>query len=111
MVNDGFENILMTLNFIKEDEILGNPEFCRFKERVEIISKLVNEFSEKEGREIFYAPCINSDYPYFLERARFADERGIKAVHLNIWAGLPAYKALRDLDLKNAAIFFQKRIS
>lgn len=96
------------VDFIKEDEILGNPKICSFKERVEVISNLVNDFADDQGREIFYTPCINSDYPYFLDRARFADEKGVKAVHLNIWAGLPAYSALRNLDMKNAAIFFQK---
>lgn len=95
-------------DFIKEDEILANPDFCKFRDRIEIISAIVNDFSDDEGREIFYAPCINGDYPYFLDRARFADEMGIRAVHLNIWAGLPAYRALRDLDMKNTAIFFQK---
>lgn len=95
------------VDFIKEDEILGNPYFCRFKERVKRVSSIVNEFSAKQGREIFYAPCINSDYPYFLERAKFASENGAKALHLNFWAGLSAYRALRDLDLKSA-IFFQK---
>ncbi|MBI5804074.1 hypothetical protein HY450_02425 [Candidatus Pacearchaeota archaeon] len=96
------------VDFIKEDEILGNPIFCRFEERVKVVSKLVNEFSEREGREIFYAPCINSDYPHFLERAKFADEHGMRAVHLNIWAGLSSYRALRELDMKNVSIFFQK---
>lgn len=95
------------VDFIKEDEILGNPSFCRFEERVKLISDLVNYFGNKEGREIFYAPCINSDYPHFLDRARFASENGAKAIHLNIWAGLPAYRALRDLNL-DTAIFFQK---
>ena len=96
------------VDFIKEDEILGNPSFCRFNERVKRISNLVNEFSAKQGREVFYTPCINSDYPYFLERAKFASDNGIKAVHLNFHAGLPAYRALRDLNLDNSAIFFQR---
>ena len=96
------------VDFVKEDEILGNPSFCKFKERVEVISNMVNDFCDKEGREVFYTPCINSDYPYFLDRARFADEHGIRAVHINIWAGFPAYRALRDLDMKNTGIFFQK---
>lgn len=95
------------VDFIKEDEILGNPQFCRFSERVKRISYLVNNFAEKEGKEIFYAPCINSDYPYFLDRAKFASENGVKAVHLNIWAGLPAYRVIRELDLETA-LFFQK---
>lgn len=95
------------VDFIKEDEILGNPSFCKFDERVEIISNLVNDYCDNVGREIFYCPCINADYPYFLERAKFAEKCGMRGVHLNIWAGLPAYKALRDMDLK-LALFFQK---
>jgi ribulose-bisphosphate carboxylase large chain len=96
------------VDFIKEDEILGNPEFCKFEERIPVISELVTEYEEKQKRQIFYAPCINGDYPQFLDRAEFAaNHKGIRAVHLNIWAGLPAYGALRGLDL-DAAIFFQK---
>lgn len=95
------------VDFIKEDEILGNPKFCNFKERVELVSNAINDTADDQGREIFYAPCINGDYPYFLENARYASEVGAKAVHLNIWAGFPAYRALRDADLKTA-IHFQK---
>ena len=96
------------VDFIKEDEILANPKFCRYNERVEVISNLVNDFCDDAGREVFYTPCINSDYPYFADRAMKADELGVRAVHLNIWAGMSAYKLLRELDMKNTAIFFQK---
>ena len=95
------------VDFLKEDEILGNPGFCRFDERVKMVAAAVNEEADRQGREVFYAPCINSDYPYFMERATLAAELGAKAVHLNIWAGLPAYRALRDMDL-DIALFFQK---
>lgn len=96
------------VDFVKEDEILGNPSFCDFKERVEECSNMVNEFCQKTGREIFYTPCINGDYPYFLERAQYASDKGVRSVHLNVWAGLGAYRALRDLDMKGTGIFFQK---
>jgi len=95
------------VDFIKEDEILGNPAFCPFDERVKLVADAVNREADRQGREVFYAPCINSDYPYFLERAQKAVKYGAKAVHLNIWGGLSAYRALRDLDL-DLAIFFQK---
>ncbi|MDD5192073.1 MAG: RuBisCO large subunit C-terminal-like domain-containing protein [Candidatus Nanoarchaeia archaeon] len=95
------------VDFIKEDEILGNPKCCPFYERVPKIAKLVKEYSQKQGREIFYAACINSDYPEFLKRAEYASKHGINAVHLNFHSGLSSYKSLRDLDL-NSAIFFQK---
>ncbi len=31
------------VDFIKEDEILANPSFCRLEDRVELISNVVNE--------------------------------------------------------------------
>lgn len=95
------------VDFIKEDEILGNPEICPFDERVERIADVLHEFNEEQGREVFYAPCINSDYPHFINRVKRVDEVGLNAVHINIWAGLPAYRAVRDLDV-DLALFFQK---
>ena len=95
------------VDFIKEDEILGNPAFCKFDQRVELLSGAVNDFCQDAGREVFYTPCINADYPYFIERARTAERLGARSVHLNFWAGLGAYRYLRNLDLK-MAIFFQK---
>jgi len=59
------------------------------------------------GRKVIYAVCINSDYPYFLQRAKRVCDLGGNCVHVNVWAGLSAYKALRDLELP-IMLFFQK---
>ncbi len=96
------------VDFIKEDEILANPPVCNFYDRVPVISDLVRKYEQKQAREIFYAPCINADFPEVFKRAEFAAQhQGIRGVHLNFWAGLGAYKSLRDLDL-DCALFFQK---
>ena len=95
------------VDFIKEDEILGNPPCCPFYKRVPRIISLVKKYEQIQGREIFYAPCINADVLEMVNRAAFASKNGAKAVHLNFHAGLGSYKVLRDLDL-NTAIFFQK---
>jgi ribulose 1,5-bisphosphate carboxylase large subunit-like protein len=95
------------VDFIKEDEILGNPKFCTFNERVELVSNAIKDAADNMGKEVFYAPCINADYPIFLDRVRKAHELGANAVHINIWGGLPVYKAIRDLDL-DIALHFQK---
>ncbi len=95
------------VDFIKEDEILGNPSHCSFYDRVPIIINLVRKYEAEQGREIFYAPCINSDFPELLKRAEFASNAGAKVIHLNFHAGIGAYKTLRDANLKTA-IFFQK---
>lgn len=91
------------VDFIKEDEIMSNPAVAPLEERVAHIMKYINNC----GKKIIYAVCINSDYPYFLERAKRVHELGGNCVHLNVWAGLSAYKALRELDLP-IMLFFQK---
>ncbi|MDD5699634.1 MAG: RuBisCO large subunit C-terminal-like domain-containing protein [Candidatus Nanoarchaeia archaeon] len=102
------EELLMGgVDFIKEDEILGNPKICPFYERVPKVVGLVRRYEDIQEREIFYTPCINADFPEFLRRAEFASSAGARAVHLNFHAGLGAYKTLRDADLETA-IFFQK---
>ena len=96
------------VDFIKEDEILGNPKFCNFYERVPAVLKSVRDYEQRQGREIFYTPCINANPAEAMKRAKFASDAGAKAVHLNFHAGLGVYQDLRDLDFEDTAIFFQK---
>lgn len=89
------------VNFIKEDEILSNPDICRLEDRVELISNYIRD------KRVAYTFCINSDPMYVLDRARFVASNGGTGVHVNVWSGLGVYKSIRDLDL-NLFIHYQK---
>jgi len=89
------------VNFIKEDEILSNPHFCRLEDRVEKLSKFL------QGKNVVYTYCINSDPFHVLNRVKFVHENGGNGVHINVWSGLGVYKSIRDLDLP-IFIHFQK---
>ena len=91
------------VEFIKEDEILANPAFCPIEERVPLIMEYLNSLD----RKVVYAVCINADYPYLFDRVRQVHELGGNAVHVNFWAGLGVYKAIREMDLP-IFIHFQK---
>jgi ribulose-bisphosphate carboxylase large chain len=91
------------VNFIKEDEILSNPDFCPIRERV----PLIMDYIKSTGKKVIYAVCINSDFPYVLDRVKQVYELGGNAVHINFWNGLGVYKAVRELDLP-LFIHFQK---
>ena len=95
------------VDFIKEDEILGNPSCCPFEERVKIVNDVVQNEAAKLNKEVFYAPCVNSDLPYLLKRIEFLVEHNVKAYHVNIWTGVNMYKYLRSFDF-NIAMFYQK---
>ena len=83
------------VDFIKEDEILSNPSFCKLENRVELISNYI----ETCGRKLIYCFCVNGDHDILTKRVNFVHQNGGKGVHLNIWSGLGGYKAIRNLDL------------
>ena len=83
------------VDFIKEDEILSNPAFCRLEDRVELISNIINN----AGRGIIYCFCINGDHHTILDRAKFVANNGGNGVHINFWSGLGVYNSIRRLDL------------
>ncbi len=87
------------VNFIKEDEIMGSPLCCPFKDRVLALAKYL------EKKDIIYCACINSDAHEVLSRAAYADYYNL-GVHLNVWSGLGTYRAVRERT--NAFIHFQK---
>jgi len=91
------------VNFIKEDEIMSNPSFCPIEERV----PLVMNYIKGCGRNVVYAVCINSDFPYVIDRVKRVYELGGNGVHINFWNGLGVYKSIRELDLP-IFVHFQK---
>lgn len=88
-------------NFIKEDEILSSPPFCRLEDRVPLISEYVKD------KSVVYAFAINADPAHILDRVKLVHRLGGNAVHVNFWSGLGVYKSIRDLDLP-LFLHFQK---
>ena len=81
------------VNFIKEDEIMANPEHCPFEERVPLICEYL------KGKNVVYCFCINADPDLVLERVKFVAAHGGNGVHVNFWCGIGLYKRIRELDL------------
>ena len=70
------------VDFIKEDEILGNPSCCPFEERVKIVNDVVQNEAAKLNKEVFYTPCVNSDLPYLLKRIEFLVKQNVLNISL-----------------------------
>lgn len=81
------------VNFIKEDEIMANPEHCPLEERVPFICDYL------KGKNVVYCFCINGDADIVLDRVKFIAKHGGNGVHVNFWSGIGIYKRIRDLDL------------
>lgn len=91
------------VDFIKEDEIMSNPSFCKLSDRVDFIQDII----AKSNRKVIYSYCINGDHHTILDRAKFVAENGGNSVHINFWSGLGVYNSIRKLDLP-LMIHFQK---
>lgn len=89
------------VNFIKEDEILSNPNICRLQDRVELISNYI------QGKDVVYCFCINADPAHIVDRAKFVAQNGGNGVHINVWSGLGSYRSIRNADL-GLFIHYQK---
>lgn len=91
------------VDFIKEDEILSNPSFCKITERVPLIAN----YLQTCGRNVVYCVCINGDHNVILDRAKTVSELGGNGIHINFWSGFGVYNAVRKLDLP-LFLHFQK---
>jgi ribulose 1,5-bisphosphate carboxylase large subunit-like protein len=91
------------VDFIKEDEILSNPTFCKLEDRIEVISNYLANC----GRKVVYSFCINGDHHTVLDRAKKVSDLGGNSVHINFWSGLGVYNSIRKMDLP-LFIHFQK---
>lgn len=91
------------VDFIKEDEILGNPHICDFSTRVHKIAKYI-----KDTKTVFCF-AINGDARSVLAKAKEVAKLNIPnlGVHINVWSGLGTYRSVREL-YPNLFIHFQK---
>lgn len=89
------------VDFIKEDEIMANPAFCKLTDRVPYIQNYLHD------KNIIYCYCINADPHAVLKRAQFVSNEGGNGVHVNLWSGLGVYNSIRKLNT-GLFIHFQK---
>ena len=89
------------VNFIKEDEIMANPNICPLEERVPFMMEYLKD------KNVVYCFCINGDGDNVLERVKFIHKHGGNGVHVNFWSGFGIYRCIRDLDLP-IFVHFQK---
>jgi ribulose-bisphosphate carboxylase large chain len=90
-------------NFIKEDEILSNQEFCPLEERVSLVAEYLRDTNAK----VFYCASVQTDPHNLRDYANKIHEAGGNGLHINFHCGLGAYKSIRELDLP-LLMHFQK---
>jgi len=80
-------------DLVKDDELLGDPEWCPFEERVQRVAAAIPE-------NVRYAPNLTGPAESLLARAERAVELGARALMVNAFAqGLGTVVALRRAGL------------
>lgn len=83
------------VDFIKEDEIMSNPAFCRLEKRVDLISNYLSN----QSRNVIFCHTINTDPHMVLERVKTVHNLGGNGVHINVWGSFGVYNSVRKLNL------------
>ena len=91
------------IDFIKEDEILGEIRGINFLDRIKFIDKLI----EKKKSNVIYAPALNVSMGQLDNAIKELNRmEHIKAFHFNVWGGLDLFKYISDNTTKMS--FYQK---
>lgn len=77
------------LDFIKDDELMGDPSYNRFKERVDACMDVINTFAEKTGKRPMYAFNISGTIDEMRQRHDYVLQRGGTCIMINLlWVGV-----------------------
>lgn len=75
-----YDTALGGIDFIKDDELLGSPEFSPVTERVREFGKAAKAAAEQTGTETIYIPNITTRPDRLLDNAKAAIDAGARAV-------------------------------
>ncbi len=64
------------LDFIKDDELMGDPPHSPFKKRVELVMRVINDFANKTGKKPMYAFNVSGDVDDMLRQHDWVMENG-----------------------------------
>jgi len=84
------------VDLIKDDELIANPAYCPFEQRVAAVMRALNDYAERSGRRVLYAFNLTADLDTMLRRAEFVTAAGGLCGQVNLnQVGLVGVAALR----------------
>jgi len=85
------------IDIVKDDELLGDTEYCNCKERFVEAMKSVKKIKEETGKIVLYAMNITDRPDKMYEKARWAVKNGANALMINIHAvGYAAFQMIAE---------------
>lgn len=79
------------LDFIKDDELMGDSPHSPFDERVTRVMEVINQYAQDTGKKPMYAFNISGDLDDMLTRHDYLMEKGGTCIMINLnWVGVAA---------------------
>ncbi len=78
-----YRTALGGVDFIKDDELLGNPSFCPLEERVRAYNRASDAAFERTGKRTLYVPNITDHIGNLLDNVKRAEEAGARMLMVN----------------------------
>jgi ribulose-bisphosphate carboxylase large chain len=72
------------LDFIKDDELMGDPPHSPFSKRVELVMEVINNYAEKTGKKPMYAFNLSGDMDDMLRKHDHVIRHGGTCVMANL---------------------------
>ncbi len=94
------------IDVIKDDELLTDPEYNPFFERVEGCMEAVEEVEEETGEKTLYTANVTGAIKDLRERARKAVDKGVNALMLDSSVGLSGLRMLTEDQEINVPILY-----
>ncbi len=88
------------IDFIKEDEILGDPAYLPLTQRLDIIQPIMENFPDT-----VYTYCVNGNPGHLIEQLDLVQKAKGDGVHINFWSSMGAYA---DSNARGLFTHFQR---
>lgn len=85
LIDITYRMVMGGIDWIKEDEILSDPNYLPYQKRAEVIHNLI------KNKDVMYCLCTNGSPIHYLEQLVLAKRYSL-GVHTNFWTGLGAYE-------------------
>ena len=85
------------LDFIKDDELMGDSPHSPFEKRVELVMQVINEHADRTGVKPMFAFNLSGDVDDMLRRHDYLLENGGTCIMINLnWVGVSAGTRIAD---------------
>jgi ribulose-bisphosphate carboxylase large chain len=85
------------LDFLKDDELMGDPPHSPFEKRVDAVMEVINENAAKTGKKAMYAFNISGDIDDMYKRHDYVLKKGGTCIMLSLnWVGISATAKMSD---------------